>query len=100
MIIHNKARWYEHGKKDSKYFYNLEKTNQRKKHTASLKINNHAKLTDPKEILEEEERFFKHSDIYIKKHKSKWLGAYRILSYRKWIIKRNCKTLQRYYVYR
>ena len=58
-IIHSRARWYEHGEKNSKYFYNLEKTNQRKKHIMSLKINDYAKLTDPKEILEEEERFFK-----------------------------------------
>ena len=26
----------------------------------SLKVNDHAKLTEPTEILEEEERFFKH----------------------------------------
>ena len=58
-IIRSRARWYEHGEKNSKYFYNLEKTNQRKKHITSLKINDYAKLTDPKEILEEEERFFK-----------------------------------------
>ena len=57
-IIRSRARWYEHGEKNSKYFYNLEKTNQRKKHITSLKINDYAKLTDPKEILEEEERFF------------------------------------------
>ena len=58
-VIRSRARWYEHGKKNSKYFYNLEKTNQRKKHITSLKINDYVKLTDPKEILEEEERFFK-----------------------------------------
>jgi len=31
-IIRSRACWYEHGEKNSKYFYNLEKTNQRKKH--------------------------------------------------------------------
>ena len=64
-IIRSRARWYEHGEKNSKYFYNLEKTNQRKKHITSLKISDHTKLTDPKEILEEEERFFK--EIYTSK---------------------------------
>ena len=64
-IIRSRARWYEHGEKNSKYFYNLEKTNQRKKHITSLKISDHTKLTDPKEILEEEERFFK--QIYTSK---------------------------------
>ena len=64
-IIRSRARWYEHGEKNSKYFYNLEKTNQTKKHITSLKISDHTKLTDPKEILEEEERFFK--QIYTSK---------------------------------
>ena len=64
-IIRSRARWYEHGEKNSKYFYNLEKTNQRKKHITSLKISDHTKLTNPKEILEEEERFFK--QIYTSK---------------------------------
>jgi len=65
-IIRSRACWYEHGEKNSKYFYNLEKTNQRKKHTTALKVNNHAKLTDLREILEEEERFFK--EIYTSKN--------------------------------
>ena len=68
-IIRSRARWYEHGEKNSKYFYNLEKTTvgQRKKHIlTSLKINDYAKLTDPKEILEEEERFLTNSYIHQK----------------------------------
>ena len=36
-IIRSRVSWYEYGEKNSKYFYNLEKTNQRKKHiTASM----------------------------------------------------------------
>ena len=31
-IVRSRARWYEHGERNSKYFYNLEKSNQRKKH--------------------------------------------------------------------
>ena len=58
-IIRSRARWYEHGERNSKYFYNLEKTNHRKKHITSIFVNDEEKITDPKEILEEEERFFK-----------------------------------------
>ncbi|KAL9965225.1 hypothetical protein ACROYT_G028996 [Oculina patagonica] len=58
-IIRSRVRWYEHGERNSKYFYSLEKTNHRKKHITSLVINDQEKITDPKEILEEEERFFK-----------------------------------------
>ena len=36
------------------------KTNHRKIHITSLKVNDHTKLTNPTEILEEQERFFKH----------------------------------------
>jgi len=45
----------EHGERNSKYFYNLEKRNQSKKHITS-------KSQNSKDILEEEERFSQ--DIY------------------------------------
>ena len=61
-IVRSRARWYEHGEKNSKYFFNLEKSNQRKKHVTSLINNENFKITDPKEILKEEELFF--SQIY------------------------------------
>jgi len=61
-IVHSRARWYEHGERNSKYFYNLEKRNQKKKHITSLVNNNGDKLINPKDILEEEERFF--DEIY------------------------------------
>ena len=32
LIIRARARWHEHGKKNSKYFLNLEKRNHIKKH--------------------------------------------------------------------
>ena len=35
-IVRSRARWYEHGERNSKYFYNLEKRNQKKKHITSL----------------------------------------------------------------
>ena len=58
-IVRSRARWYEHGERNSKYFYNLEKRNQKKKHITSLVNNDGDKITSPKDILEEEERFFK-----------------------------------------
>ena len=58
-IVRSRTRWYEHGERNSKYFYNLEKTNQKKKHITSLVVNDGDKITSPKDILEEEERFFR-----------------------------------------
>ena len=58
-IVRSRARWYEHGERNSKYFYNLEKMNHRKKHITSLIINDDNKITNPKDILQEEERFFR-----------------------------------------
>ena len=56
-IVRSRARWYEHGERNSKYFYNLKKRNQKKKHITSLVNNVCDKITNPKDILEEEERF-------------------------------------------
>ena len=56
--MRSRPRWYEHGERTSKYFYNLEKRNQKKKHITSLVNNVGDKITNPKHILEEEERFF------------------------------------------
>ena len=61
-IIRRRARWYEFGEKNSKYFLNLEKTNHTKKHVTSLINDSGMKITSPKEILKEEEtsiNFFK-----------------------------------------
>ena len=57
-IVHSRTRWYEHGERNSKYFYNLEKRNQKKKHITSLVNNDADKITNPKDNLEEEERYF------------------------------------------
>ena len=66
-IVRSRARWYEHGERNSKYFYNLEKSNQKKKHIMSLVINDDDNITNPKDIPEEEERFFK--EIYASRNK-------------------------------
>ena len=60
--MRSKARWYEYGERNSRYFNNLEKRNQKKKHITSLVNNDGDKITNLKDILEEEERFFE--EIY------------------------------------
>ena len=60
--MRSRAHCYDHGERNSKYFYNLEKRNQKKKHITSSLNNDGDKITNPKYILEEEERFFK--EIY------------------------------------
>ena len=61
-MTRSKAQWYEFGQKNSKYFYNLAKINHKKKHIASLRKEDGSIIHGPKQILEEEERFFK--EIY------------------------------------
>ena len=58
-IVRSRARWYEHGEKNSKYFLNLEQLNYRRKHISSLINHNGTRINDPKEILNEEWNFFK-----------------------------------------
>ena len=60
--MRSRVRWCEHGERNSKYSYNLEKRNQKKKHITSLVNNDGDKIANPKDILEEEKRFFK--EIY------------------------------------
>ena len=57
-IIRSRARWYEYGEKNSKYF-NLEKANYRRKYISSLINQNGTRINDPKEILNEEQNSFK-----------------------------------------
>ena len=61
-MVRSKAQWYEFGEKNSKYFYNLEKRNHKRKHIISLKKEDGSLLHNPGQILEEEETFFK--EIY------------------------------------
>ena len=58
-IIRSKARWSEHGEKNNKYFLNLEKLNRKRKHISSLIKSSGIRINDPKEILNEEQNFFK-----------------------------------------
>jgi len=59
MILRSKARWYENGEKNSKYFLNLEKRNFLRKKISKLKLSNGEETDDAKTILEEEKTFYK-----------------------------------------
>ena len=53
-ILRSKARWYENGEKNSKYFLNLEKGNILRKQISKLKLSSGEETDDAKTILEEE----------------------------------------------
>ena len=57
IIIRSRARWHEHGEKNSKYFLNLEKRNHVRKHIRKLRLSG-VISTDPFEILEAERAFY------------------------------------------
>ena len=56
--IRSKARWYEFGERSSKYFLNFEKRNYENKFITRLTRDEESCITDPKEILEEQRRFY------------------------------------------
>ena len=58
-MIRSKARWCEQGERNSKYFYRLERRNHGTKYITELKLSDKTTTTKPKEILNEEYRFYK-----------------------------------------
>ena len=58
-IIRSKARWYEHGERNSKYFMNLEKRAHERKHIVKLRTKENEHLEEPNKILFEMENFYK-----------------------------------------
>ena len=56
--IRSKVRWHEFGERSSKYLFNLEKRYYENKFITSLTKDNESCITDPKEILEEQSRFY------------------------------------------
>ena len=48
IIIRARARWHEHGEKNSKYFLNFEKRNHIKKHIRKLYISESSLLILPR----------------------------------------------------
>ena len=91
-MIRSKAQWYEFGEKNNKYFYNLEKINHKKKHITSLIKEDGNTVREPKQILEEEERFLK--KLYQSKNvtpESANFEHFRTLSNRKkWTPAKDC----------
>ena len=57
IIIRSRARWYKHGEKNSKYFFNLEKRNHIRKHIRKLRLSG-VITVDPFEILKGEKKFY------------------------------------------
>ena len=58
-ILRSKVRWHEHGERNTRYFYGLEKRNFEKKTTTKLKLPNGSLTTDQSEILQEQMHFYK-----------------------------------------
>ena len=56
--LRSKARWFDWGERSSKYFLNLEKRNYQDKYINKLKKHDSSTITDPTEILNEQQRFF------------------------------------------
>ena len=56
-IIRSKARWFEYGEKNTRYFLNLEKRRGEKKNINKLKLNDGTETGDQEVILKEEETF-------------------------------------------
>ena len=56
--VRSKARWHKFGERSSKYFLNLERRNYENKCITSLRKENGSSITDPKEILKEQKRFY------------------------------------------
>jgi len=57
-ILRSRARWHEHGERNNKYFYNLEKRNYSRKSVTKLKLNDGSFTTNQFDILEEQKKFY------------------------------------------
>ena len=57
IIVTSRARWHEHCERNSKYFLNLEKRNQIRKHIRKL-YRSGVIRTDPFEIIKTEKQFY------------------------------------------
>ena len=59
LMVRSRANYIEHGEKNSKYFFNLEKHHQDVKNIKCLVTDNNTILTKPEDILNEEVHFYK-----------------------------------------
>lgn len=58
-VIRSKARWTEHGEKNTRYFLNLEKGKSEKKRINKLKLDDGTETEDQNAIMKEEENFYR-----------------------------------------
>ena len=58
-ILRSKVRWHEHGERNTRYFYGLEKRNYEKKTTTKLKLSDGSFTNDQSKILQEQMHFYK-----------------------------------------
>ena len=58
-ILRSKVRWHEHGERNTRYFYSLEKRNYEKKTTTKLKLSDGSFTNDQSKILQEQMHFYK-----------------------------------------
>ena len=58
-ILRSEVRWHEHGERNTRYFYGLEKRNHENKTTTKLKLENGDFSNDQFEILQEQMHFYK-----------------------------------------
>ena len=58
-MLRSKGRWIEHGEKNTKYFFNLERRNYNKKVITKLKRNDGTELNSQRGILKEEESVYR-----------------------------------------
>ena len=59
ITVRSRARWYEHGERNRKYFMNLEKRVYERKNVVKLKTNENQYLEEPNKILFEMKNFYK-----------------------------------------
>ena len=64
-MLRSKAKWVEHGEKNTKFFLNLEKKNYNSKHIKKL-IQGQNTITDPVAILKEQKRYY--CNLYTSRH--------------------------------
>ena len=57
-ILRSRTRWHEHGERNNKYFYSLEKRNYSRKSVTKLKLNDGSFTTNQFDILDQQKKFY------------------------------------------
>ena len=59
ILVRSKAQWIEEGKKNTKYFLNLEKRNYEKKNIKKIINDKGKEITNKDKIIKEEDFFYR-----------------------------------------